>query len=199
MEQKTILVTGATGKQGKATIEALLRSSSPFRILALTRNASTLTAQLLSRKRHVTVVQGSPTNPAPIFESYQNIHGVFLNTISSTPGEEEVQGNAMINESIKNGVKLFVFSSVDRGGPAISENNPTEVEHYASKHRIERHLKGNAAGLGMGWTILRPVAFMDNFTPDVRGKGVLSMWEGLGDKGLQLISTHNIGVLQSGR
>jgi hypothetical protein len=101
----------------------------------------------------------------------------------------------MIDESIKNGVKHFVFSPVDRGGPAISDNNPTEVEHYASKHRIELHLKRNTAGPGMGWTILRLVAFMDNFTPDVRGKGFLSMWEGLGDKGLQLISTHNIGVL----
>jgi len=121
MEQKTILITGATGKQRKATIEALLRSSSPFRILALTRNASSLAAQLLSRKQHVTVVQGSLTNPAPIFESYQGIHGVFLNTIPGAPGEEEVQGNAMIDESIKNGVKHFVFSSVDRGGPTIRQ------------------------------------------------------------------------------
>jgi len=79
-----------------------------------------------------------------------------------------------------------------------SDNNPTEVKQYASKHQIELYLKGNAAGSGMGWTILRPVAFMGNFTPDVRGKGFLSMWEELGDKGLQLISTHDIGVLAAG-
>jgi len=46
----------------------------------------------------------------------------------------------------------------------------------------------------MGWTFLRPVVYMDNLTPDFTGKLFASMWRGLGDKPLQLVSTHDIGV-----
>jgi hypothetical protein len=46
----------------------------------------------------------------------------------------------------------------------------------------------------MGYTILRPVAFFDNFTPDFMGKGFAAMWAGVDPKPLQLVSVHDIGV-----
>ena len=46
----------------------------------------------------------------------------------------------------------------------------------------------------MQWTILRPVAFMDNLTPDFMGKGFASLWAGLESKPFQLISTADIGL-----
>ena len=78
----------------------------------------------------------------------------------------------------------------------MSETNPTDIEHFASKFRIEEYLKKQtaAAGSKMQWTILRPVAFMDNLTPDFMGKGFASMWRGVGEKALQLVSVHDIGV-----
>ena len=107
---------------------------------------------------------------------------------------EEAQARPMIEESVKHGVEHFVFTSVDRGGPADSEENPTEIAHFASKHRIEHFLKEKTAGTKTQWTILRPVCFMDNLTPNFMGKGFASMWKGVGDKPLQLISVHDIGV-----
>lgn len=44
------------------------------------------------------------------------------------------------------------------------------------------------------FTILRPVCFMDNLTPDFIGRSFASMWRGVGDKPLQLISVHDIGM-----
>jgi hypothetical protein len=51
----------------------------------------------------------------------------------------------MISEAIKSGVKHIVFSSVDRG----SEQSATDIAHFASKHRIEEHLKAKAEGTKM--------------------------------------------------
>jgi hypothetical protein len=46
----------------------------------------------------------------------------------------------------------------------------------------------------MKWTILRPVAFMDNATPDFMGKCFATMWSiAVKEKPLQLIATADIG------
>ncbi|KFY45612.1 hypothetical protein V494_00866 [Pseudogymnoascus sp. VKM F-4513 (FW-928)] len=198
MATRKILITGATGKQGGAVIDALLSSSSSFQILALTRNASSKGAQSLASKSNVTVVEGDPSSPASIFQDHSPIHAVFSVTavVVGKPGAEESQAIPLIDESIKNKVDHFVFTSVDRGGPGTSEKNPTNIEHFASKHRIEEYLKEKSGnGSKMAFTILRPVAFMDNLTPDFFGRAFASMWRGVGNKPLQLISVHDIGIV----
>jgi uncharacterized protein YbjT (DUF2867 family) len=198
MAARKLLITGATGKQGGAVIEALLASSSNFQILALTRNKSSPKAQALASKPNITVVEGDSISPDLIFDAHNPIYGVFLIT-TFAPGKhqmEEAQAHPIIDAAIKNNVKHFVFTSVDRGGAGKSEDNPTAIEHFASKHRIEKYLKekNEAAGSKMDITILRPVCFMDNLTPDFMGKGFASMWKGVGEKPLQMISVHDIGV-----
>lgn len=195
MATKKVLITGATGKQGGSVIDALLSSGSSFEILALTRNASSKSAQSLASKPNVTVVEGDPTSPASIFKAHSPIYGVFSMTMPGKAGAEEEQAKSLIDESVKNGVDHFVFTSVDRGGPGTSEKNPTNIEHFASKHRIEEYLKERSGnGSKMGFTILRPVCFMDNLTPDFIGKSFASMWRGVGNRPLQLISVHDIGI-----
>lgn len=46
----------------------------------------------------------------------------------------------------------------------------------------------------MTYTILRPVAFMENLTPDFGGRMFGAMWKSMGTKKLQLISTKDIGI-----
>ena len=81
---KTILIAGATGRQGKAACQALgppLDDLPSFHILALTRNAASPTAQrLASSMKHVTVVQGdldSPESIRKIFEDQKNKGGIW--------------------------------------------------------------------------------------------------------------------------
>lgn len=46
----------------------------------------------------------------------------------------------------------------------------------------------------MSWSILRPVAFMDNFNPDFFGKIFTTSWKVvIKDKPLQLVSVNDIG------
>jgi uncharacterized protein YbjT (DUF2867 family) len=80
---KTILVTGATGKQGGAVVEALFEApnAADFTILAVTRNPESASAKKLAEKG-VKIVHGDLNNVPAIFESAKkvtmtSIWGVF--------------------------------------------------------------------------------------------------------------------------
>ncbi|KAH7141422.1 nucleoside-diphosphate-sugar epimerase family protein [Dactylonectria estremocensis] len=201
---RAILVTGATGKQGGSVINALLARNAPFKILAVTRDASSPSAKRLAAKSSaISVVQGNLDDTESLFRNAKKatelpIWGVF--SVQAPPLKkggaaiEEVQGKSLVNSAIKHGAKHFVYSSVDRHG-ARSLENPTKVPHFASKHQIEHHLIDKAKGTDMSWTILRPVAFMENFVPGFAGKGFATAWrEAIKSRPLQLVATDDIGV-----
>lgn len=108
---------------------------------------------------------------------------------------EERQGKALIDAALANKVSHFVYSSIDRGGDAKSPSNPTYVPHFISKHRVEEHLFAKSKGSDMTYTILRPVAFLDNLTQDFFGKHFATAWQiTLGKKQkLQVVATSDIG------
>jgi uncharacterized protein YbjT (DUF2867 family) len=108
---------------------------------------------------------------------------------------EVQQGKALIDASLENGVKHFVYSSVDRGGEKRSFENPTPVPHFASKHQVEQYLLEKTSGGSMGWTILRPAGFMDNYVPGSMAKIFLTAWKVAinKDQPLQLIACADIG------
>ncbi|KAJ4228172.1 hypothetical protein NW759_004252 [Fusarium solani] len=204
---RAILVTGATGNQGGAVIDALLsRKPSDFLLLAVTRNAKSPSAQRLAAKSpsSIRLVEGDLDSTARLFESAKQVAGtvplwgVYSVQVSMGKGvtlEGEIkQGKAMIDESIKAGVQHFVYSSVERGGNEWSWDNPTPVPHFKTKHEIEHYLRDTTAGKSMGWTILRPVIFMDNLIPGFPGKVFMTMLrDTIKDKPLQWIATKDIG------
>ncbi|KAK9384663.1 hypothetical protein V1515DRAFT_610804 [Lipomyces mesembrius] len=209
MATKTALITGATGKQGGATLSALLALPDlPFeKLLALTRNPDSETAKELAAKSPsvVSVIRGDLDDPNGIFASaggHGAVWGVF--SVQQVMGgganwkTEERQGKALIDAAVKYGVSHFVYTSVDRSGER-SDENPTDVPHFASKHRIEQHLKEASAASGMTWSILRPVAFFENLTPDFAGKMFATFWKSHipPKKRFQLVATEDIGHFAS--
>ncbi|QSZ34553.1 hypothetical protein DSL72_006147 [Monilinia vaccinii-corymbosi] len=201
----TFLITGATGKQGGAAIDALLSAadSSNITIFALTRNVESPAAEKLAKKSDkIKLLQGDLNDCSAIFEAApQPIKGVFCVTMPNMGfGDggvsEEEKGIALIDASIKHGVEHFVFTSVDRHGKD-SDDDPTNVPHFISKANIEKHLKEKCAGAmaRMSWTILRPVAFMENFAPGVAGKIFPTAWcvALAPTTKLQLVATADIG------
>ncbi|KAI4871163.1 NAD(P)-binding protein [Hypoxylon rubiginosum] len=201
---RAVLITGATGKQGGAVIKALLKANADFEILALTRDAQSASAQrLLKQSPKIKLVTGNLDATENIFSKAKEatkapIWGVFSvqQAIggSASSQTEEVQGKALIDSSLNNGVKHFVYSSVDRGG-AKSDDSPTEVPHFISKHNIEKHLYEKTSGGEMSWTILRPVAFFENLVPGFMGKVFSTSWKITlaKDRKLQLVATSDIG------
>lgn len=171
-----ILVVGATGQQGHATIAALESSTQaapPIHILALTRSPTSPKAQALKTQfPGISLVQGDPAHPEPILATHSTITSIFLVTV---PPNDEHQALPVINAAVAHGIPHIVFSSVDRGGETRSHTNPTTVPHFAAKHRVELHLRKVTEGTQTDWTILRPAGFMDNYAPGLFG----SMMAGL--------------------
>ena len=195
---RRILVAGATGKQGGALINALVASqaSPPFHLVALTRKANAARAQALAQKPNVSVLEGDLDDCNAIFKGQEPFHGVFsVTTPIKSEKIEERQGKALVDAAAANGVKHFVFTSAERG--ANGDTDPTPVPHLQSKFNIEQHLKKVAAETGtMDWTVIRPVAFMENLNPGFIGKAFATMWELNGmDRKLQLVSTVDVGVM----
>lgn len=197
-----ILITGATGKQGGAVINELLRRDLPYQLLAVTRNTQSASAQrLASKSTKIQLVEGNLDSPTQLFQNARAvtkspIWGVYsVQTAIGKDINEEQQGKGLIDEALNQGVKHFVYSSVDRGGEE-SITNPTNIPHFMTKHHIEMHLLARTRDHdhAMDWTILRPTAFMGNLTPDFMGKVFATSWKAiLKDKPLQLVATSDIG------
>ncbi|KAL8952926.1 MAG: hypothetical protein Q9222_001185 [Ikaeria aurantiellina] len=207
---KNILVTGSTGKQGRALISTILSSpqSSDFTIYALTRNPSSPSALFLADlSSSIRLLAGNLDDVPAIFSSLLTAtSGASIWGVSSvqqatmdgaTPEREETQGKALIDHALEHNVQRFVYSSVDRGGDNRSWENPTNVPHFRSKHNIEQYLVSQTAnGDKMPYLIIRPVAFMDLLVPGFMGKVFATLMKiGLrpGKKN-QYVAVRDIGV-----
>ncbi|PYH90870.1 nucleoside-diphosphate-sugar epimerase family protein [Aspergillus ellipticus CBS 707.79] len=178
----TVLTTGATGKQGGSLIRNLVSRRAPFEILAVTRNTTSASAQKLAElSPNIKLVEGDLDNPAGTFRNAQrvtrsSIWGVYSVQAAIGNNAEETQGKALINESIRQNVIFFIYSSVDRGGDDDNNHsfkNPTKILHFIKKHNIEHHL---------------------NLTPDFFGRVFATCFRmALKGRPLQLVATSDIG------
>lgn len=211
---RAILICGATGKQGGSVLKHLAThsDSSKYTLLAVTRDAKSASSLRITKQYPDTkLVQGNLDDVSALFATAkatlkeagkgEQIWGVYSVQISMGKGtsvEGEIkQGTSLIDESLKEGVTHFVYSSVDRGGNERSFDNSTPIPHFQTKHQIEKHLleKAGKNGEKMGWTILRPVAFMENLVPGFPTKVFLAaLRDTLQGKPLQWVSTEDIGI-----
>ena len=183
---KTVLVSGATGRQGGAVIRHMLRNGRKLR--ALTRNLNGHAAQELARQG-VEVVQGDLEDPSSLERATRGVNGIYsVQDFWSVGAKREVQqGKNLADAAKKAGVPHIVYSSV--GG---AERN-TGITHWESKWEIEKYIRK----LALPATILRPVSFMETYH-------ILEVEVGLlkgkladpirGDKPYQTIATDDIGA-----
>lgn len=184
---KTILVTGATGQQGGATVKALLASVSGWQVIALSRKPEAPAAQALVA-RGVQVICGDMTDRGSLRAAMTGVHGVYSVQASVThdAASEVRQGKLVADVAAECGVTHFVYSSV--GGAERSSGVP----HFESKWEIEQHIRK----LGLAATILRPATFMDNLAKGPMRAIMLSMMKTFvpDTKSLQLMAVRDIGA-----
>jgi uncharacterized protein YbjT (DUF2867 family) len=181
----TILVTGATGRQGGSVVRRMLRNG--WKLRALTRNPASAAAQELARQG-IEVVQGDLEAPDSLERATRGVYGIYsVQDFWSVGAKREVQqGKNLADAARKAGVEHFVYSSV--GG---AERN-SGIPHWESKWEIEKHI----GKLGLPATMLRPVAFMENYYVDTVEVGILrgKLRDPIrADKPYQTIATDDIG------
>jgi uncharacterized protein YbjT (DUF2867 family) len=149
---RTILVTGATGKQGGAAARHLLEKG--YRVRALTRNPDGEAAAAL-REMGAEVSAGDLDDRGSLDRALEGAYGAFsVQNFWETGFEREIdQGVRLIDAAKDAGVEHFVYSSV------ASAHRDTGLSHFESKWRIEERLRGS----GLTYTTLRPVWFMENW------------------------------------
>ena len=154
VNQRTVLITGATGHQGGAVAHAL--DGKGFDIRAMTRKPGSDAAQALARTG-AQIVQGDLNDAASLKKALAGAWGVFAvqNTWEAGVEGEEEQGKRLATLAREAGVQHFVYTSVG------SADRKTGIPHFENKFRIEgtvRSLKFSSH------VILRPVFFMENLT-----------------------------------
>jgi uncharacterized protein YbjT (DUF2867 family) len=158
----TVVVTGATGKQGGAVVRTLLDRGHIVR--AVTRDTSSAKASELS-KLGVTLVRASFEDTAALTKALEGATSLFAMTTPFEVGTETEtrQGISVADAAKAAGVHL-VFNS------AGSANRKTGVPHFDSKYAVEEHI----SKIGVRATVLAPVYFMENlyFGKEQLAKGV---------------------------
>jgi uncharacterized protein YbjT (DUF2867 family) len=183
--EKIVLITGATGKQGGATARAL--AGKGFRLHAMTRKPDGDAAKAVASATGAEIVQGDLDDAASLRNVLKGVWGVFAvqNTWEAGVEGEEEQGKRLANLAKEAGVQHYVYTSVG------SAHRKTGIPHFENKYRVEDTVR--AAGFP-SYVIFRPVFFMEN---------LLSPWFLNGDTlyaamrpdlTLQMISTDDIGT-----
>lgn len=150
--EKLIVVTGATGKQGGATLKYLLNKG--FKLRGVTRKVDSDPAKALAAQG-VEIVAGDLDDAGSLEKAIAGAWGVFgvQNTWEAGVEKEEEQGKRLAKVAKAKGVQHFVYSSVG------SAHKNTGIPHFDNKFRVEQTVKE----LGFpSYTILRPVFFMEN-------------------------------------
>ena len=183
---KTVLVTGATGRQGGAVIRHMLPKG--WKLRALTRNPDGHEAQVLARQR-VEVVQGDLEDPDSIGRAAIGVYGIYsVQDFWAVGAKREVQqGKNVANAAKKADIRHCVYSSV--GG---AERN-TKLPHWESKWEVENYIRQ----LGLPATVIRPVSFMETYYIDQVEIGILKgkLADPIGgNKSYQTIATDDIGA-----
>ncbi|GAA2230644.1 NmrA/HSCARG family protein [Streptomyces nogalater] len=151
MVDAPVLVLAATGGQGRAVTDALLRRRARTRVLV--RDPGRAAARELA-ERGAEVVAGSLSDRDSLAAAMRGVAGVFAYTTPFEAGvEAEVgQGRAILSAATRERVPHLVFSSV------AGADQDSGVPHFESKARVEADL---ASG-DVPYTVLGPTYFFDN-------------------------------------
>ncbi|OKI05109.1 NmrA family protein [Streptomyces sp. CB02923] len=168
-----VLVTGATGRQGGATVRALLAAGAPVR--ALVRDAATDRAKAVAALG-AELVTGDLHDRESVIRAAEGVRAVFSVQMPAFTAEgpdfdgEVAQGVNLVEGAKAAGVRQFVYSSVSGAGrhteaPGWDEErfgfmNPAMGTKAAVQDRVRE------AGFPH-WTLLKPGFFMENFLPSL--------------------------------
>jgi uncharacterized protein YbjT (DUF2867 family) len=143
---RLIVVTGATGLQGRAVTRHLLQAG--WRVRALTRNAASQSARALTALG-AQVAQGNMEDVDNLRHTLQGAYGVYSvqNPFIGGPAAEVRQGKNVADAAQVVGVQHLVYGSAGIGRPG------TGVPSWETM-----------ASLQLPLTILRPMAFMELMT-----------------------------------
>lgn len=150
----SVLVMGATGNQGGAVVDHLLRADG-YDVYGLTRSPTSEAARSLDR-RGVRLVEGDLERPTTLKPILSDVDAVFCVTDFFSAGSEAAecqQGISAVEAAEDLGIDHFVYSS------AMCADRNTGVPHFESKFVVEETLRESS----LDATVLRLAPYFQNF------------------------------------
>lgn len=171
---KVVVIAGATGQQGGATIRAL--AGKGFTLRALTRDPNSDKAKAVAAETGAELVKADLDDEASVRAALQGAWGSFAvqNTWTAGVEGEEAQGHRFAKVARDAGVQHFVYTSVG------SADRQTGIPHFDNKFRVENTVRGLNFP---SYAIIRPVFFMEN---------LVSPWFLNGDKLVSTLKTDTV-------
>lgn len=157
-----ILVTGASGKTGKAIIRRLLQQGARVRAVV---HHSEQQAELQAIGA-ADVLPGDMRQPEFLRQATQGIESIYHICPNMSPDEVKI-GRLMIRAARSNGVRHFVYHSV-------LHPQARQMPHHWNKLRVETEILSS----GLRSTILQPTAYMQN---------ILAYWSRIVSEGVYSI------------
>jgi uncharacterized protein YbjT (DUF2867 family) len=177
-----ILVTGATGLNGKAIVREFARQNHEVR--ALVRNQARASAAGLGGLAGVELVEGDMRRPETLGAALDGIERVLM---ISTAAEDMTETQCRFIDACKQaGVAHVVKFS---GAESNIGYDATKFRFTRMHEEIERYLEG----AGMAWTHLRPSQFMQVYlrdAPIIAAEGVFYL--ALGETELSPVDVEDI-------
>ena len=172
-EKKLIAVMGATGAQGGAVVEALLKLSDQFEIRAITRTPESEKAKALAANG-IEVVKADGDDEDSITRAFSNAYGAFLvtNFWSDMNMQHEMDQTKILQKAvIAADVKHVVLSTLEDTRLKIKESGDADtwlvldeklqsyVPHYDGKGEVSKEFLASSAPT----TLLYTSFYYDNF------------------------------------
>jgi uncharacterized protein YbjT (DUF2867 family) len=183
---KTVLVTGGTGRQGGGVIRHMLAKG--WNLRGFVHDTGSAASQRLAGQG-VELVQGDFEDLESLEHAADGVYGIYsVQNFWTIGATREIQQGKNVADVARNaGVAHLVYSSV--GG---AERN-SGIGHWASKWAVEQYIRS----LGLPATMIRPVSFMENYYVEQVEIGILQgkLVDGVrADKPYQTIATDDIGA-----
>ena len=152
-DKPTILVLGATGQQGGATIDALLEAGK-WNIRAFTRDAQGERARALAT-RGVEVFQGDLGDAATLEPAVRGAYGVF--SIQVVMGDDAERIEFQQGKNVADAAKAAGVAHIVHASAAGIGRRPGQAG--GAKVAVEQYIRTT----GVRCTFLHPTSFMENF------------------------------------
>ena len=160
-----LLIIGASGVLGHAAALHFLEKG--HKVTAFVRDKNKATDLLQSGAE---IIEGDITDPSGIKNIFKDVD-IVLTAVHGMLGRgknssENLDGRAhmqLIDEARRAGVKHFIYTSIAGAAP----DSPFDFSR--TKYSVEQHLIKS----GLGYTILRPAAFMEWHAYRLLGKGII--------------------------
>jgi uncharacterized protein YbjT (DUF2867 family) len=150
MKASSTLIIGGTGKVGRELVRLFFVNNQPVRVL--TRNLMKATIDV----RHTQYIFGKLEDFRPVSLALEGVKQVFL--LTGDHPEQAAREKAFIDLALGHGVERIVKLS------AFVAGLEPPVSFGRQLHLVEKKLLASP----LGWTILRPHMFMQNFL-DLKG------------------------------